>query len=76
MTREIREAMAKALASQGEACKRIIRDVRTEAINANSAFVKDLNVKRKGDVAIQKVYTDGIKSIDDLIKEKQREILT
>ncbi len=75
MTREIREAMAKALASHGEACKRVVRDVRTAAISANGAFVKDLNVKRKGDVAIQKVYTDAIKSIDEMIKEKQREIL-
>ena len=75
MTKELREKMAKSLRDPGESCKRRIRDIRTSAINAGSAAIKDLNLRRQGELVIHKAYTVACSQVEDLIAAKQKEIL-
>lgn len=76
ITKELREKMAKGLSEPSENSKRIIRDIRTTLLTSTKSSVKDETLRRQADVAVQKIYTDMIKKVDDLLASKHKEILS
>ncbi|PJF16500.1 hypothetical protein PSACC_03689 [Paramicrosporidium saccamoebae] len=67
VTKELREKMAKGLSEQAEIAKRIVRDIRTTALNSTTSAIKDLDLKRRVEMSTQKVYSSIMKKIEDQV---------
>jgi ribosome recycling factor len=74
MTKELRDKLAKSLAGPSDAAKKDIREIRTKLVNACKEAVKDLNLKKQSDLAVEKLQDEMLKKIDELLSRKQREI--
>lgn len=75
ITKEVRERVARSFGEQAETSKRIVRDIRTTAINSTATAIKDLDARRQYEGATQKLYAAVLKKIDDLVAAKQKSIL-
>ena len=75
MTRDVRESIAKSTSELSESCKRRLRGVRASAINAASANIKNIDIRRRGEAEIQNLYLLKAKIIDEMVSKKCKELL-
>ena len=79
LTEERRKQLAKQCKSEGETAKVSVRNARREAIDILKKAVKDgmpEDEQKNGEEKLQKVHDKYIKKIDDLLAEKDKEIMT
>lgn len=79
MTKEQREENAKAAKAMGEKCKVAIRNIRKDANDAIKKLEKDKAVSedeaKKAYDEVQKITDNAITKTDDLVKEKEAQLL-
>ena len=79
LTEERRKQLAKQCKSEGETAKVSVRNARRDAIDILKKAVKDgmpEDEQKNGEEKLQKVHDKYIKKIDDLLAEKDKEIMT
>lgn len=79
LTEERRKQLAKQCKSEGETAKVSVRNARRDAIDILKKAVKDgmpEDEQKNGEDKLQKVHDKYIKKIDDLLAEKDKEIMT
>lgn len=80
LTEERRKEMVKVAASEGEAGKVAIRNIRRDANNDFKTLLKDKDIsedeEKQAQDSVQKLTDKYVAQIDDVIKEKETEILT
>lgn len=79
MTTEQRQENAKNAKAMGEKVKVAIRNIRKDANDKVKKLEKDKvlseDMVKKGENEVQKITDDFIKSVDDLVKQKEAELL-
>ncbi|MDR3177701.1 MAG: ribosome recycling factor [Campylobacteraceae bacterium] len=79
MTVEQRQENAKHAKAMGEKAKIAIRNIRKEANDKIKKLEKDKilseDLVKKGESEVQKITDDFIKAVDDLVKQKESELL-
>jgi ribosome recycling factor len=79
MTVEQRQENAKHAKAMGEKAKIAIRNIRKEANDKIKKFEKDKvlseDLVKKGESEVQKITDDFIKIVDDIVKQKESELL-
>ena len=70
LTEERRKQLAKQCKGEGETAKVSVRNARRDGIDALKKAVKDAEAK------LQKIHDKYIKQIDDMLAEKDKEIMT
>ena len=79
MTEERRKEMTKVVRHEGEAAKVAIRNLRRDANEALKKLVKDKEIsedeQKRSEVAVQKTTDKEITVVDQLIQEKEQDIL-
>jgi ribosome recycling factor len=75
VTKELREKMTKIVATSGESAKKHIRDIRQKAIQACKDGIKELDVKRRSESELQKVYDKYNKMVDEVVAVKNKDLL-
>lgn len=79
LTEERRKQLAKQCKSEGETAKVSVRNARRDAIDILKKAVKDgmpEDEQKNGEEKLQKVHDKYIKKIDELLAEKDKEIMT
>lgn len=79
LTEERRKQLAKQARSEGEDAKISIRNARRDAIEQVKKLVKDglpEDVGKDTEADVQKIHDKYIKKIDEMITEKEKEIMT
>lgn len=79
LTEERRKQLAKQCKSEGETAKVSVRNARRDGIESLKKAVKDgmpEDEQKDGDVKLQKMHDKFIKQIDDMLAEKDKEIMT
>ena len=79
LTEERRKQLAKQCKSEGETAKVSVRNARRDAIDILKKAVKDgmpEDEQKNGEEKLQKVHDKYINKIDDLLAEKDKEIMT
>ena len=77
LTEDRRRDIAKKSKVYGEECKVAIRNARRDAMEAvkkDSEYTED--TRKKEEEAIQKLTDNYIKKVDDILKEKEKEIMS
>ena len=79
MTEERRKEMTKVVRHEGEAAKVAIRNLRRDANEALKKLVKDKEIsedeQKRSEVEVQKTTDKEITVVDQLIQEKEQDIL-
>lgn len=68
--------MAGRVREHTENTKRTIRDIRATLSKSSQSFIKDINLRRQVEMALEKVYSAKIKKLDSISAEKQKELLS
>ncbi len=79
MTEDRRKQLVKQVRAEGEEAKISIRNARREAIEKIKKMVKDglpEDVQKDAEADAQKIHDKYIKKVDDLLVEKEKEIMT
>lgn len=79
LTEERRKQLAKQCKGEGETAKVSVRNARRDAIDILKKSVKDglpEDEQKNGEVKLQKVHDKYIQKIEDLLAEKDKEIMT
>ena len=79
LTEERRKQLAKQCKGEGETAKVSVRNARRDAIDALKKSVKDglaEDAQKGGEEKLQKIHDMFIKQIDDMLAEKDKEIMT
>lgn len=80
LTEERRKELVKVVSRDGEDCKVALRNIRRNAVDEIKKQEKDKLITeddvKDGEKQIQKTLDDYIKKTDELIKEKEKEIMT
>lgn len=80
LTEERRKEMVKVAANEGESGKIAVRNIRRDANSDFKALLKEKEISEDGDKqaqdSIQKLTDKYVAQIDDVVKEKEAEILT
>ncbi len=80
LTQERREQLAKSVSKSGEEAKVALRNIRRNAIDEIKKAEKAKEITeddvKDGEKLLQKAVDDYTKKIDDIVKEKEKEILT
>jgi len=80
LTEERRKEMVKVAASEGESGKVAVRNIRRDANGDFKSLLKDKDISEDDDKraqdAVQKLTDTYVAQIDDIVKEKEAEILT
>lgn len=74
VTREIREATSKHVASLSEGYKKKLRQLRQDALAAAKKEIKDEDVRRRGEKDLQKLIDDLGAKIVTMVEGKQKEL--
>lgn len=79
LTEERRKQLAKQARHEGEEAKISVRNSRREAIDKFKKMMKDglpEDVEKDAEASVQKIHDKYIKKIDDMIADKEKEIMT
>jgi len=80
LTEERRKEMTKVVKQIGEDGKVAVRNVRREAVDKIKKFEKDKQIGKDesatGQEAIQKLTDKFVKMVDDVVKAKEKEVMT
>jgi ribosome recycling factor len=79
VTEERRRDLTKQVRHEGEETKISIRNARRDAIDGLKKELKNgmpEDVEKDGEASIQKLHDKYIKKIDDMLAEKEKEIMT
>jgi ribosome recycling factor len=80
LTEERRKQLAKGVGKSGEECKGALRNIRRSAIEEMKKAEKAKEVTeddvKDGEKNLQKTVDEFSKKVDELIKEKEKEIMT
>lgn len=79
LTEERRKQLAKQARHEGEEAKISVRNSRREAIDKLKKMMKDglpEDVEKDAEAAVQKIHDKYIKKIDDMLADKEKEIMT
>ncbi len=79
LTEERRKALTKQCKAESETAKISVRNARREAIDALKKAVKDglaEDEQKNAEAKLQKIHDKFIKQIDDMLAEKDKEIMT
>ena len=79
LTEERRKALTKQCKAESETAKVSVRNARREAIDALKKAVKDglaEDEQKNAEAKLQKIHDKYIKQIDDMLAEKDKEIMT
>jgi ribosome recycling factor len=79
LTEERRKGLVKQAKQEGEDAKISIRNARRDAIDALKKSIKDgmpEDVEKDAEADVQKVHDKFIKRIDEMVAEKEKEIMT
>lgn len=79
LTEDRRRQLAKQARSEGEEAKISIRNARREVIEAFKKMVKDglsEDVQKDAEAEVQKLHDKYVKKVDELLAEKEKEIMT
>lgn len=80
LTEERRRDLAKVIKSEGENSKVAIRNIRRDAMDELKRKLKDgdisEDIERREQALIQKLTDQHVSDIDDIIKNKEKELLT
>ncbi len=80
LTEERRKEMVKVAAAEGESGKVAIRNIRRDANSDFKSLLKDKDIseddEKRAQDSVQKLTDQYVSQIDDVIKEKEAEILT
>ena len=79
LTEERRKQLSKQCKAESETAKISIRNARRDCIDALKKGLKDglpEDVEKDGEAKIQKIHDKYIKQVDDMLAEKEKEIMT
>lgn len=79
LTEERRKQLAKQARHEGEEAKISVRNTRREAIDKLKKLQKDglpEDAEKDAEAAVQKIHDKYIKKIDDMLADKEKEIMT
>jgi ribosome recycling factor len=79
LTEERRKQLAKQARHEGEEAKISVRNSRREAIDKLKKMMKDglpEDAEKDAEAAVQKIHDKYIKKIDDMLADKEKEIMT
>lgn len=79
LTEERRKQLAKQSRSEGEEAKISVRSARRDAIDQLKKLVKEglpEDVEKDAEASVQKIHDKYIKKIDEILAEKEKEIMT
>ena len=79
LTEERRKQLAKQARHEGEEAKISVRNTRREAIDKLKKLQKDglpEDAEKDAEAAVQKIHDKSIKKIDDMLADKEKEIMT
>lgn len=78
-TEERRRELAKTVSKEGEAAKIAIRNVRRDAVQHVAKLLKDKTIteddQKRADADIQTLTDKFVKDVDDVVKEKEKELM-
>jgi ribosome recycling factor len=78
-TEERRKELAKSVSKEGEAAKIAIRNVRRDAVQHVAKLLKDKTIteddQKRADADIQTLTDKFVKEVDDVVKEKEKELM-
>lgn len=78
-TEERRKELAKGVSKEGESAKIAIRNVRRDAVQHVAKLLKDKAVteddQKRADADIQTLTDKFVKEVDDVVKEKEKELM-
>ena len=79
LTEERRKGLVKQAKQEGEDAKISVRNARRDAIDALKKSIKDgmpEDVEKDAENDVQKIHDKFIKRIDDMVDDKEKEIMT
>lgn len=79
LTEERRKQLSKQCKAESETAKISIRNARRDCIDALKKALKDglpEDVEKDGEAKVQKIHDKYIKQVDDMLTEKEKEIMT
>ena len=80
LTEERRKELVKLVGKEAEDCKVALRNIRRNAMEDIKKQEKDKNITeddvKDGEKLVQKTLDDNIKKVDEMMKEKEKEIMT
>ncbi|MDR1585344.1 MAG: ribosome recycling factor [Prevotellaceae bacterium] len=79
LTEERRKQLVKQSRSEGEDCKISIRNARRDAIEKLKKLLKEglpEDVQKDAEAGVQKIHDKYIKKVEDMLAEKEKEIMT
>ena len=76
LSEERRNEMKKMIKSMGEKCKVSIRNIRREANDNLKSLLKKKEISEDDEKKVQAITDDHIKSVDDKVLLKEKEIMT
>jgi ribosome recycling factor len=74
ITKEIREAFAKQVASMAESSKKRLREIRQDVMSACKEHLKDRDVLQRSEREAQKIVEALTTRLEKLLQAKQKEI--
>lgn len=79
LTEERRKQLSKQCKGEGETAKVSVRNARRDGIDALKKAVKDglsEDMQKDGEAQLQKIHDKYIKKVDDMLTDKEKEIMT